>query len=349
MSQAPNKSRLIPSFIGLSLVLSMALGCVNPTAVKAAPPTGSAATQDTFGNNLPSTGLLTLGKFKKNQKKNNQGLNTPLPGNATTATGSSGYTNGATANGSNYGTANGTNTTSTGATSPQTNPQTYNNSGNWTPTDILSPLQQMINRGAVPPATGNLTNPTTSANANTATSSASSSGGRSDNNFRLQTGMGDFRLKYLQSAEGAENRLGTQPDMMNYTGTDIRTTEGKYQGVAVPTTYNGGESTSGTMYSVPYGIPTSKYNAFMKASTAHSLWGKAGQPIFFGVPSTDYSDLANGPGRERDPEAPTLTRSAPVLVQQPTVNNKLKPAVRHGRHGAQPSCQRHHVRGKLHV
>ena len=230
MSQAPNKSMLIPSFIGLSLVLSMALGFVSPTAVEAAPPTGSAATQSNFGNNLPSTGLMTLGKFKKNQKKNNQGLNTPLPGNATTATGSSGYTNGTTANGSNYGTANGSNTTSTGATSPQTNPQTYNNSGNWTPTTILSPLQQMINRGAVPPATGNLTDPNSTATASSASTAFGSNGGLSDNNFRLQTGMGDFRLKYLQSAEGAENRLGTQPDMMNYTGTDIRTTEGKYSG-----------------------------------------------------------------------------------------------------------------------
>jgi hypothetical protein len=107
------------------LTALVAVGVVFGTAPTiAAPPTGSAATQDTFVNQLPATGKTAQQQARRAQKQQLQ-LQNYTPGGTTTAN-----------------------------RSQWTNPQTYNNSGNWTPTTILNPTQQLNNLNANTAAPG---------------------------------------------------------------------------------------------------------------------------------------------------------------------------------------------------
>lgn len=85
-----------------------------------------------------------------------------------------------------------------------------------------------------------------------ASDGAGSSGGSFMTNNPAGSAMGDERLGYLQSSEGACSRKSTQPNMPEYTGSDVRDS----QGTAVPGEIDGSKLKC-AMYSLMPPIPAS--------------------------------------------------------------------------------------------
>jgi hypothetical protein len=78
------------------------------------------------------------------------------------------------------------------------------------------------------------------------------SSGGSLTNVTPRTSEGDIRLNYLRSAPGASARNSTEPDMMEYPGSDVR----DQNGTAIPGTINGSQLNA-QMYALDPPIPAS--------------------------------------------------------------------------------------------